>query len=158
MTRQRSEEARLTDETGRKRHETQRDHGEDTRVERELARDVQEKGREVAEQAREFDEMLRVRAEGTPPSGIQLSEARRSHRGIAAESTGHRFPTSLPGVMIRVLVVEDDAGVRKVVVRMLQEAGYEVLEAADCHAGQAQVQGWSWRRRPARPIRVSPSC
>jgi CheY-like chemotaxis protein len=52
---------------------------------------------------------------GTPvPEVVVTARTTRSHGGAR-----------------RVLVVEDDAGVRRMTVRMLARAGYEVLEAAD---------------------------
>ncbi len=44
-----------------------------------------------------------------------------------------------PGLSHRILVVEDDADVRRVIVESLQMAGHVVTDAADGHAGLAAL-------------------
>jgi signal transduction histidine kinase len=48
-----------------------------------------------------------------------------------------------PAVVTRVLVVEDEPGVRELALRILQEAGYEVTAAEDGHAALRALNGES---------------
>src|SRR4051812_21413507 len=59
---------------------------------------------------------------------VRRSIAQRNLERPAAERT------------MRVLVIDDDSGMRKMMHRMIAEAGHEVSEAADGHAGLKTFQ------------------
>ena len=77
---------------------------------------------------------------------FRLYLPRLDRRAIAAGATGRSQPASRGGNET-ILVVEDNAGLRRIVVRQLSEAGYRVLEAPDAAAAMDDH-----RRRPSRSI------
>ena len=57
------------------------------------------------------------------PSGARFRLTLPAHADAAA------LPRSVPGAGVRALVVDDDAPIRKLIVRLLEKRGYEVSEA-----------------------------
>ena len=87
-------------------------------------------------------------AVGRPHHGLQ--RARQGHDvpavpaadrtiGARAGRSGREVPASRGGSET-VLVVEDNAGLRRIVVRQLSEAGYRVLEAPDAEAAMTIIE------------------
>jgi PAS domain S-box-containing protein len=71
---------------------------------------------------------------------LPTATSQRAHAGsrdIRAETAG---PDDIPGGFERILVVEDDARVRRVMVSRLLDAGYRVVEAADGEQALARLE------------------
>ena len=79
------------------------------------------------------------------------------HVGAASEAQTSTAPTSVPDRQreAAVLVVDDEAIVRMLVVDVLTEAGYAVLEAEDGKSGLAVLQSDSARRPADHRCRVA---
>jgi signal transduction histidine kinase/CheY-like chemotaxis protein len=74
---------------------------------------------------------VKIYSEAGSGSSIKLYLP-RSQRAVIEET---RVPASLPRGTATVLVVEDDADVRRIAVAQLTDLGYRVLDAADAEAG-----------------------
>ena len=61
---------------------------------------------------------------------MKVAEAGVNHKGREALASAAGRIASLSS-MLRILVIDDEAGIRKVIVRMLTSAGHEVTAAPD---------------------------
>jgi PAS domain S-box-containing protein len=78
----------------------------------------------------------RVRIASTPGRGTIVSMLFPRHVGDAAPDCASQEAVAVePGGDESVLVIEDDGAIRHLVVEMLQEAGYRVIEAHDAPSG-----------------------
>src|SRR2546429_7970810 len=75
---------------------------------------------------------MRTPSNPGPPTSRSLSRRRRSRAGCATCWTRSR-------AVARILVIDDDALLRRAIRVALEAAGYEVIEAGD---GKAPLQGY----------------
>ena len=107
--------------------------------------------------ARQSEGHARIYSETGPRHDREALSAALSRRGRGR--AGRRPPPSAPHRAQRgetVLVIEDEASVRELVIEVLNDLGYRALEAADGPAGLQDAAGGrahrpaGHRRRPAR--------
>ncbi|WP_415846019.1 PAS domain S-box protein [Stutzerimonas zhaodongensis] len=85
-----------------------------------------------------------VRIDSTPGHGTLITLFLPRNRSRAEPVEEHRdTPVAVQGALTdeTVLVVEDEAAVRMLVVEVLQELGYQVLEAVDGNTAQPYLKG-----------------
>jgi CheY-like chemotaxis protein len=90
---------------------------------RRMAEEVQEASERAAEMARELLEIRR--AQRSLEDGLAAARARDG-------GTGRGAPSPARGEKLTVLVVEDDASVRRLAESILSRSGYSVLIASEC--------------------------
>lgn len=78
-----------------------------------------------------------LQVESTPEVGSTFRVFLPLAKRIAAEESAATSPKAMPGGGETVLLVEDEAGVRRVASLFLRRRGYEVLEAGDAHQALA---------------------
>ncbi|OAN28036.1 ATP-binding protein [Pseudomonas oryzihabitans] len=71
--------------------------------------------------------------------GTRVSLLFPRHQGVASETVGQELPLH-PGRGERVLVVEDEPGVRLLIVEVLKDLGYTALEAEDAPTALALLE------------------
>jgi CheY-like chemotaxis protein len=76
--------------------------------------------------------------DSTPGQGTTFSIYLKPAAGAAdAETAGTTLPERVPGGHERVLVVDDEPAVRRLLARILRTRGYDVFETEDAHSALA---------------------